>query len=238
MRSSWTRIGGFTAGIAIAAAVAISTLAPAAWAPPGAPAGVTPFSGDGTVSLAWSPTPGASSYTIYRGTSEASVTTSIGTSSTPAYEDTTAANGTAYFYKVVANSGAGDSPTSLPVSATPHAASCSTGNRIRVENCFPGSTGWKVTETSDADHDGIEGFTTATSVAAGGAVDLKINTAADVAYHVDVYRTGWYGGDQGRLVARLNGLSGQAQPSCTNDFSTGERSCAGWTTSATLQTSS
>jgi hypothetical protein len=237
MRSSWTRNGRISFGAALAALLALATFASASWAPPGAPSGVTPFAGDHEVSLAWASSAGASSYTILRGTSENNVTTPVGSTASTSFTDSTANNNVTYFYKVVAVSGAGNSPASQTVSATPRAASCSTGNAIAVENCLPGSTGWKTPNATSAFNGGIEGFTTDSSIAAGGSVGLKVNTAANAPYRIDIYRTGWYGGDQGRLVGRLNGLSGQAQPDCSQNYTTGERSCANWTTSTTLQTS-
>src|SRR5262249_54304944 len=152
------------------------------------------------------------------------------------FSDTTVGDGTTYYYDIVAVDGAGNSPPSSVVSATPQHASCSTGNRVVVENCFPGSTGWKVTGASEAANGGFEAFTTESSIAAGDSVDLKVHVAAGAPYHVDIYRTGWYGGSQGRFVGRLNGLTGVDQPSCPQDYDTGEISCATWAATAHITT--
>src|SRR4051812_21617362 len=227
------------AAVMLAALCAGVALATPAWAPPGAPQGVTPFAANGSVSLAWKPTSGATSYTVFRSTTSGATGTAVASAITStSYTDSSAVNGTAYWYRVVANSGAGSSPSSTEATATPRAATCSGANAIASENCLPGSQGWKTPNATDANHTGIEGFTTATSIAAGDSVGLKVNGTAGASFHVDIYRTGYYAGDQGRLVGRLSGLAIPDQPACSQSFSTGERSCAGWTTAADITTSS
>src|SRR6185312_3606551 len=80
MRAGWTRRRGIATAVAtLTAAALITTIAPAAWAPPGPPSGIAPFAEDQAVSLAWSPSAGASSYTVLRGTSEGNVTAALTT---------------------------------------------------------------------------------------------------------------------------------------------------------------
>ena len=57
------------------------------------------------------------------------------------FTDTTVTNGTTYFYEVRASADGAQSGAAQRATATPRGASCSTGNRIVVENCFPGTTG-------------------------------------------------------------------------------------------------
>src|SRR5436190_777812 len=90
------------------------------------------------------------------------------------------------------------SPTAGAPSA-PAAGGCATVNTVQRENCLSGSTGWKAQNPLAASNGGIEGFAIPPSVDAGQSVNLKINTAAGVPYHIDVYRMGWYGAAQGRL---------------------------------------
>ena len=112
--------------------------------------------------------------------------------------------------------------------ACAHAARAPTP--IVLENCFPGTTAWKTTGAAAASNGGIEGFATDTSVNAGGSVDLKVNTARpNVPYHVEIYRTGSYGGTQGRLVSTLVGLTASSSPpASTGTGNTGLLDCSNW----------
>ena len=208
---------------------------------PTPPSGVTAIALDGKVSLAWPAVTGASGYRVYRGTSAATATTLVGSPTGASFVDTTAANGTTYFYAVTARDGTGESAKSASLAqAKPLARSCATGNAVVVENCTPGSTGWKLTNAGRAYDNGIEGFATATSVNAGSSVDLKVNTGptgANAPYHIDIYRMGYYGGSQGRLVSTLPGLRGVSQQGCDGpDTSTGLVDCGDWSTTTTLST--
>jgi fibronectin type 3 domain-containing protein len=94
-------------------------------APPAPPTGVVATAGDGSVSLAWNASAGATSYGVYRGTASGGLGTKtlVGTvSSGLTFADTTVANGTTYYYQLVASNGNGDSAGSAEVSATPTAA--------------------------------------------------------------------------------------------------------------------
>lgn len=88
-------------------------------APPPGPTGLTATAGDNKVVLSWSAVSGASSYNISRSTSSTTGFSTIkynnaGTS----YTDTTAAEGTTYYYRV-SWVGSGSSLPSSTVSATP-----------------------------------------------------------------------------------------------------------------------
>ena len=91
--------------------------------PPSAPTGVSATPGDSQVELDWTASGGATSYDVYRGTTtggESSTPLATGIAATT-YTDTTASNGTEYFYKVSAVNAAGESAKSSEVSATPTA---------------------------------------------------------------------------------------------------------------------
>jgi len=73
----------------------------------------------GLISLAWSPSAGATSYNVKRSTSSGGPYTTIGSPTVTSYNDTTVINGTTYYYVVSAVNPGGESANSLEVSATP-----------------------------------------------------------------------------------------------------------------------
>lgn len=233
--------GGFLVLGALLIAFTIASSAPVASGAPTPPTGLSAYTTNARVTLAWQPVSGATSYRVYRGTSSGTITTNItplGVAGT-SYTDTTAVNGTTYWYTVRAVNAGVESSSSRAVSAAPASPSCTTGNAIARENCLPGDTGWKIGRPGQVAAGGIEGFVTQTSVAAGSSVDVKVNVANNAPYHIDVYRTGWYGGTQGRKVGTLRGLVGSLQDACTDGAgNTGLLDCANWTTAATLTTTS
>ncbi|EAU67050.1 glycoside hydrolase family 6 protein, partial [Stigmatella aurantiaca] len=87
--------------------------------PPLAPTGLTASPGNQQVTLSWTASPGATSYTVKRGTAStgpfATVTTVTGT----AYTHTGLTNGTTYYFVVSASNNNGASAHTSAVSATP-----------------------------------------------------------------------------------------------------------------------
>ncbi len=97
---------------------------PADTTPPDAPAGLTASAGDGQVTLAWSANsePDLAGYMVSRATSSAGPYDRLTGSllSSTGYTDTTATNGTTYFYTVTAEDTSGNaSAASVAASATP-----------------------------------------------------------------------------------------------------------------------
>ena len=91
---------------------------------PGAPTGLAATAGNGSVSLTWNATGGATSYSVKRGTVHGGPYTTIatiGSSSPTSYTDSGLTNGTTYYYVVTGSNTAGTSPNSAEVSATPSA---------------------------------------------------------------------------------------------------------------------
>ncbi len=163
--------------VAILATTATGFARPAFAAGP-APSGVTAVALTAKVDLSWQPVAGATAYNVYRGLSLTTVTTLItpvGGVALPGFTDTTAVNGTTYYYAVRSVVAGAESVNSLISQAAPVARSCSTGNAIVLENCFPGTAGWKLRRTPTVAAGGIEGYATASSINGGDSVDLKVN---------------------------------------------------------------
>jgi len=90
--------------------------------PPATPTGLAATAGNNQVSLTWNASTGATSYNVGRGTASGGPYTTTFSASTASYTDTTAANGTPYYYVVAAVNSAGTSANSSQVSATPSAS--------------------------------------------------------------------------------------------------------------------
>jgi len=88
--------------------------------PPAAPTGLIATAGDSHVQLNWNTVSGATSYNVKRSTTSGAETT-IASPGTNSYDDTTAVNGTTYFYVVSAVGPGGEGANSSEVSATPTA---------------------------------------------------------------------------------------------------------------------
>ena len=88
---------------------------------PPVPAHVTASGGVGRVTVAWLASLGATSYNIYRGTTQGGegLITYATVGALTHYNDTTAVNGTTYYYSVRSVNASGTSTTSAEVSATP-----------------------------------------------------------------------------------------------------------------------
>lgn len=118
-----TVFAGLTSCVLILAACGGSSTEDPTPQPPSAPTGLVATPGNATVSLTWSAVTGATDYTVYRATSTGALGTksSIGTSSSPSFTDSSAVNDVEYFYQVTASNSVGESAGSSEVSATPSA---------------------------------------------------------------------------------------------------------------------
>jgi rhamnogalacturonan endolyase len=87
--------------------------------PPGGPASLTAYPGNAQITLVWSAVAGATNYIIKRGLSSGDETTTVATTTNTIYTDSPLANGTTYFYVVIATGSSGNSPSSPEASATP-----------------------------------------------------------------------------------------------------------------------
>jgi len=88
--------------------------------PPPAPTGLAAAPGNNRVDLSWNAASGATSYNVKRATVSGGPYSTIATDvATISFADTTAVNGTTYYYVVSAVNSAGESPNSNQASATP-----------------------------------------------------------------------------------------------------------------------
>lgn len=88
---------------------------------PPAPTGLIATAGNNQVALNWNASSGATSYNVKRATVNGGPYTTLASPSTTSFTDTTAVNGTTYYYVVSAVDSAGESANSSQVSATPSA---------------------------------------------------------------------------------------------------------------------
>ena len=86
---------------------------------PAAPANLTATPGNAQISLSWTASSGATSYTLYRSTSSGTETAYRTGLTSASLTDTGLTNGAAYFYKVTAVNATGESAKSNEASATP-----------------------------------------------------------------------------------------------------------------------
>ena len=106
-------------------------------------------------------------------------------------------------------------------------------NPVACENLLSGNAAsdWRILEPGDAS---IHGFATDQSVNVGATCTSRSEPAA--AYHIDIYRAGWYQGNGARKLATAcaQPRPPQTQPACRVDTSntTGLIDCGNWAESA------
>lgn len=86
---------------------------------PTTPTGLNATAGINQVALSWAPSPAAASYNVKRSTSSGGTYTTIASTTAASFTDSTAVNGTTYYYVVSALNSQGESANSGEVSATP-----------------------------------------------------------------------------------------------------------------------
>ena len=130
----------------------------------------------------------------------------------------------------------GQSGNSNLVTASPRSpAAPRRGTRSRSRTSYPGTDAWKMQGAGTA-ADGPRGLRDPASINAGDSVDLKVNTADGAPYHIEIYRAGWYGGSQARLISTIPGLSGVHQDFPQKDPDLGLIDASNWTVTSTITT--
>ncbi len=111
---------------------------------PGAPIAVTAVAGDKTVTLSWSNVSTATSYNVYRSTTQGVVGQKISSPATTSYSDTGLSNGNTYYYVITAVNGLGESIYSNQVSAVPAVATgtITISGKVQYQDKIYGTSGF------------------------------------------------------------------------------------------------
>ena len=111
---------------------------------------------------------------------------------------------------------------------------CATDARsVACENTKAGTPRAQWDDHYGAGAESIQGFSTAISVNVGERVDFKVDTDA-TDYDIEIYRTGYYGGDGARKLADVTPSVSlpQNQPNCITEAATELYDCGNWAVSA------
>ena len=138
-------------------------------APPLAPGSFVASAGNAAVSLCWSPSSGAASYSVKRATNSGGPYTLIGSTLSTGYQDTGLANETTYYYVVCAVIPSGAGTDSLEASATPQASTLPAGWVSRDVGL---STLWNG-DAGDVGFAGSATFSGDTFTLAGSGIDIS-----------------------------------------------------------------
>jgi fibronectin type 3 domain-containing protein len=125
-----------TCGTIAAAALLAGGGAVAATSPPAAPSSLSAKPGNAASSLTWSPVTGATSYKVYRQSSNGSWGSALATVNAPitGYTNTGLSNGTSYTYRVTAVSSGGEGAPSPTATATPSSTLPVTPSGLKATN--------------------------------------------------------------------------------------------------------
>ena len=105
-----------------------------------------------------------------------------------------------------------------PKESAPSPSSSSPGrDLIRRENEKPGTRDWLLTNTYiDLDtwwrSPRIEGYCSEASVSAGDTLKVMVSTNPVSEFSLEIFRTGYYGGDGGRSMMKFESIQGKTQP--------------------------
>ena len=156
--------------------------------PPGAPTGLTATAGNAVVNLSWTAGSGATGYYVKRATTTGSEA-QIASVSATSYSDTTAANGTTYYYVVSAynsygtsgNSNEANATPSAPAPAAPTGLSATAGNAqvALAWNASTGATSYNVKRSTTSG-----GETLLTNVATASFTDSGLTNGTTYYYVV------------------------------------------------------
>jgi hypothetical protein len=104
---------------------------------------------------------------------------------------------------------------------------------VALENQLPGDSGWRLTRRAGRGQ--LEAYASAASVNHGDTVSIQVRADAPHTVTWKLYRMGWYGGAEGRLVASGGPVPVGAQTIPAPAAGTGLVECA-WPTTFTIAT--
>ncbi len=93
------------------------------------------------------------------------------------------------------------------------------GNSIELENAKPGTRDWMLTKTDIDDIEPvelwrsprIEGYCSETSVRGGDKLKIMVSTNPVSEFSLEIFRTGYYGGNGGRSMKKFESIQGKTQ---------------------------
>ena len=99
-------------------------------------------------------------------------------------------------------------------------------NAIRAENAKPGTRDWLLTKTDITANEPvelwrsprIEGYCSETSVSAGETLKVMVSTNPASEFSLEIFRTGYYGGDGGRSMKKSLGRSKRSRIRCSKNW--------------------
>ena len=102
------------------------------------------------------------------------------------------------------------------------AAAAIKNKAIQIENAKPGTKDWMLSKTRtlpgkinkillNGRCPWIEGYCSANSIRAGEKLQIMVSTSQATDFTLEIFRTGYYNGDGGRLVRRFDSLKGTPQ---------------------------
>ena len=106
---------------------------------------------------------------------------------------------------------------------TSTAKGASQSNLIQKENEKPGTRDWMLTKTRQLPGKinkilpngrcpWIEGYCSANSLRAGETLQIMVSTNPVSSFKLEIFRTGYYNGDGGRLMRTFESVQGKTQP--------------------------
>jgi autotransporter-associated beta strand protein len=123
-------------------AYSIQVVATPSSATPAAPSNLVVINDDGQAWISWNTVTNATSYNVYRSTTNGGPYSLVGNSITPSYPDLGINDGTTYYYVVTAVSAVGEGASSTQVSATPHAPAGETWTGGGADNNWTTAGNW------------------------------------------------------------------------------------------------
>lgn len=121
---------------------------------------------------------------------------------------------------------------SAPLGATQLAKSGVQANWVIRENQQLGTSDWRIRNPPAQGF--IEGFADQTYATTGQPVQLFVSTSA-LAFQVEAFRVGYYGGAGGRLMWASPSFTGRVQPPCQFSGGVNMVACDNWSASMTVQ---